>query len=249
MKTKIFVICGIIILVVALISVFYAYNKKPVLEQGPEQPEPVFDPLNASYLIEGETVELIGGRSEKEISPESAAKIMTMAWGGPVPGDLNKDGSEDAALIITQNTGGSGTFYYIAASLNKGKAWGTNAIFLGDRILPVNIYIQDQKITVMYKQRKEEEPMTVLPSVDVTREFKLDPEGKLKEINPLEQACLDSGGTINQALCCESTEDFPNLCLMGPCGCSPENSHLVKICDCGQEKCFDQEKCLSLPEK
>jgi len=60
-----------------------------------------------------------------------------------------------------------------------------------------------------------------------------------------EQACLDSGGTVEMASCCLTTSDFPGLCLIGACGCSLENSHEVKICNCGEGKCFDGETCVS----
>lgn len=59
-----------------------------------------------------------------------------------------------------------------------------------------------------------------------------------------EQACIDSGGTVAASMCCKSTEDFPNLCLIGPCGCSPDNSHQIKICDCGADKCFNGNECV-----
>lgn len=59
-----------------------------------------------------------------------------------------------------------------------------------------------------------------------------------------EQSCTDSGGTVRTSLCCESTGDFPNNCLIGACGCSPENSHEVQICDCGEDKCFDGNTCV-----
>jgi len=54
-----------------------------------------------------------------------------------------------------------------------------------------------------------------------------------------EQACLSSGGTVATPLCCKATGDFPNTCLIGACGCSPEYSHQVKVCDCGMDKCFN----------
>lgn len=62
---------------------------------------------------------------------------------------------------------------------------------------------------------------------------------------PKEQACINSGGTVSTALCCKSTGDFPNTCLIGACGCSPENSHEVKICNCAKSKCFDGNQCVS----
>ena len=64
------------------------------------------------------------------------------------------------------------------------------------------------------------------------------------EKDPKEQACIDSGGTVSTSLCCLSVGDFPNLCVTGACGCSPSNSHEVKICDCGPGKCFDGETCV-----
>jgi hypothetical protein len=59
-----------------------------------------------------------------------------------------------------------------------------------------------------------------------------------------EQACLNSGGEVRTSLCCKTTSDYPNLCLIGPCGCSLENSHQVKICDCGEGTCFNGIACV-----
>lgn len=53
-----------------------------------------------------------------------------------------------------------------------------------------------------------------------------------------ERACLLSGGMVTTFSCCEATGDFPNTCLIGACGCPPQSSHEVKICDCGMDKCF-----------
>ncbi|MGB2762314.1 MAG: hypothetical protein WBC21_02095 [Minisyncoccales bacterium] len=69
-----------------------------------------------------------------------------------------------------------------------------------------------------------------------------------EELTEKEQACINSGGTVSTSLCCKATSDFPNLCLIGPCGCSPENSHQVKICDCGHDKCFNGSECVFLDE-
>lgn len=58
-----------------------------------------------------------------------------------------------------------------------------------------------------------------------------------------DQACLDSGGTVESGTCCQSAGDFPNLCLIGACGCVPTSSHQVKTCNCGERKCFDGSAC------
>jgi hypothetical protein len=59
----------------------------------------------------------------------------------------------------------------------------------------------------------------------------------------LEQACINSGGTVGTSSCCKSVNNFPNTCLIGACGCSLENSHEVKVCDCPEDKCFDGSTC------
>jgi len=69
-----------------------------------------------------------------------------------------------------------------------------------------------------------------------------------EELSAKEQACINSGGEALTSLCCQATGDFPNLCLIGPCGCSPDNSHEVRICDCGPDKCFNGSECVSLDE-
>lgn len=60
-----------------------------------------------------------------------------------------------------------------------------------------------------------------------------------------EEACISSGGTVETAFCCQSASDFPNTCLIGACGCAPANSHQIKICNCGQGKCFDGNTCVA----
>ena len=57
--------------------------------------------------------------------------------------------------------------------------------------------------------------------------------------------CIDSGGIVSTAVCCKKVGDFPNTCLIGACSCSPEYSHKVKICNCGIDKCFNGNVCVS----
>jgi hypothetical protein len=64
---------------------------------------------------------------------------------------------------------------------------------------------------------------------------------------PTPQAgCVASGGTLGTASCCLSTGDFPNTCMIGPCGCSPTNSHEVQMCFCPEGQCFDGTACVAL---
>ena len=63
-------------------------------------------------------------------------------------------------------------------------------------------------------------------------------------ISSLEMKCIDSGGTVSTSMCCKNIVEFPNTCLVGACGCSLENSHEVKVCDCPEGKCFDGNTCI-----
>ena len=246
--SKIIYLIIIIVVILGAAGYWFYQSKKPA---GTNETEGVFDSLNATYTIEGEPITLINGKAEKEIAIGSASKIEVMAWGQPAAGDLNADQSNDAALILTYSVGGSGTFYYVAATLKdpqSGVATGTNAILLGDRIAPQNISVGDGKIVVNYADRKSNEPMSVSPSIGITRTFEIQGTA-LAEITAesvkREHACAISDGTIKTSLCCKSTEDFPNSCLIGACGCSITDSHEVKICDCGEGKCFDGSKCIN----
>lgn len=62
--------------------------------------------------------------------------------------------------------------------------------------------------------------------------------------NGAASVCEETGGTVTTANCCKSSGDFPNTCLIGACGCSPTNSHEVKVCDCGEGRCFDGNSCV-----
>jgi len=74
-----------------------------------------------------------------------------------------------------------------------------------------------------------------------------DSESQQQEEQPadLEQVCLASGGKVMVGSCCKSSEDFPNLCLIGACGCGPQDSHDIRFCYCGEQKCFDGQKCVA----
>ncbi|MES3005847.1 MAG: hypothetical protein V4664_02775 [Patescibacteria group bacterium] len=129
---------------------------------------------DATYFIDGSYVTLKNGVAETEAVPGSASKVVTKYFGNEAIGDLNNDGTIDTAFLLTQQTGGSGTFYYIVVALKTAEGYvQTNAIFLGDRIAPMPTEIRDGVVIVNYSDRRAGDPMTTQPSVGVTKKFRV----------------------------------------------------------------------------
>ncbi len=142
----------------------------------------VSDPLNASYQVEGVTITLSNGRSESPIEEGSATVVATEIFGEPVYGDIDGDGDEDAGVLISQEPGGTGTFYYVAAAINENGTYsGTNALLLGDRVAPQNVQISGGGVVANYADRAADEPMSATPTVGKTIYTKFN-KGKITEI-------------------------------------------------------------------
>ena len=134
---------------------------------------------NTTYIINGEPITLVNGYQEELIGPGSDAKRVTKYFGNEAEGDLNGDDQKDVAFYLTQDGGGSGTFYYLVASLKVGDGYkGTDAILIGDRIAPDTTQIKNGEIIANYVDRKPGEPMSTQPSVGVTKHFRVQ-DGKL----------------------------------------------------------------------
>lgn len=133
-----------------------------------------FDPLNFTYDIEGEKIVLANGNSTTDIVPGSVEKLETTVFDKPAVGDLNNDKKNDSSLLLVQDSGGTGLFYYLVAIVNDvGVVKNTNSIFIGDRIEPVSVVIKDNKIELNYIDRNPNDPMTTEPNVKVARYFEV----------------------------------------------------------------------------
>lgn len=146
-------------------------------------PETPTAPLvgDAAFEIDGTPVRLKGDTATEVIDEGAATMTVTSVFGEPVYGDLDGDGTPDAALLLTRDAGGSGIFYYASAALlHDGAYEGLNAIPLGDRVGPQDIRIENGAILVDYADRKPGEPMTAPPTVGVTKHLRVD-EGRLIE--------------------------------------------------------------------
>ncbi len=124
------------------------------------------DPLNNVYRIGGEEFVLVNGKAEKETVSGSASKNILRVFGEPVYGDLDQDGDYDAALLLENDPGGSGRFYYAVLVMRDGEGfWPTNTMLLGDRIAPQTIEIREGRAVFNYADRLPLDPMTTAPSI------------------------------------------------------------------------------------
>lgn len=136
-------------------------------------PEPLAAaPDEASYEIGGECVSLSGGVAVRPVAPDSATRVRTWIWDTPVFGDLDADGDDDAIVWLVHDSGGSGTFHYVAAAIREGGGYrGTRAVRLGDRIAPAGLFIEHRVAGARFLDRRPREPMAAAPTVAVTRYF------------------------------------------------------------------------------
>ena len=162
-------------LLVVILGAIFLFNKKPVTV-------PIIsDYKNAEYIIDGLKIKLTNGVFEGAISG-SASKVVARYFGNEVRHDLNDDGREDVVFLMTFNTGGTGTFFYVVAALNTVNGYvGSQGLLLGDRIAPQTTEMSQNPrhvnvIVVNYADRKPGEPMVTEPSVGKSIWIKLDPK-------------------------------------------------------------------------
>lgn len=159
-----------------LIAGFFAFNSYTYNEK---QADTAASHKHAEFLIDGKRVMLHDGVAKTIVAPGSAAIITTRYYGNEVTTDLNDDGQEDVVFILTQETGGSGTFYYVVAALAvEGGYAGSQAYLLGDRIAPQSIELSqnprhEHVVVVSYAERAAGEPMTAQPTVGTSVWLKL----------------------------------------------------------------------------
>lgn len=129
------------------------------------------DPANATWLIDDQPVTLVDGVAEVPAAPGSAAKVVTRLADHLAAGDLTGDGKLDLAAVLTQQTGGTGTFFYLGALANDGSP--IKAAFLGDRIAVQNVRIVEGKVVVDLLTRGADEPFVVPPHIKESRIYQV----------------------------------------------------------------------------
>jgi hypothetical protein len=158
---KKYIIWFLIIVAVIIFAVWHFNSKK-------ENPSNITSSYkDITFRISGEPITFVNGYSETAAAPGSASKVVTKYFGNQITKDLDGDGALDVAYLITQNSGGSGTFFYLVGALKRGSGYvGTSAVYIGDRIAPQTTESgPNRQILVNYADRKPGEAMTTQPSV------------------------------------------------------------------------------------
>jgi hypothetical protein len=205
MKTS--TVVGVVAALVVAVGAWYW-----LIGGAPAPAQNVLDYKNATYVIEGQPVALVDGRAETPAAPGSASMVVTQYFGNEATGDLNGDGTPDVVFLLTQNSGGSGTFYYVVAALETAGGYeGTSAVLLGDRVAPQTTEIRDGQVIVNYAERRADEPMTARPSIGVSKYLKV--EGTtLVLARPVVGAGERCGGNMmNAPLCALGYHCAPTL--------------------------------------
>lgn len=142
--------------------------------QGPQgNPEAA---KNLTIMIDDEAFALSDGFAETEAAPGSAARNTVRIVGEPVTGDVTGDGNLDEAILVRNEPGGSGTFYYAIVAVNEGSSYrASNALPLGDRIEPQKVEFVDHRFVYHFLERKADEPMADAPTVQRTVSVTYDP--------------------------------------------------------------------------
>lgn len=174
---KIFLTVVIVGIFLATVVVVINFNNQPREKTDENIELMTTDYKNTTYtMVDGTVVTLVNGVAEKPLEVDSATSIVTRYFGNELFKDLNDDGRDDVVFLLTEERGGTGTYFYVVASLNTENGYvGSEALLLGDRIAPQTIESGPGKqIIVNYAERAIGEPMTTPPSVGKSLRLILD---------------------------------------------------------------------------
>lgn len=129
---------------------------------------------NGTYTLEQtdwEAFTLFDGTYSLPNPPSEWGEVLVNYYGSAF-GELNADGVEDAAVILTVNTGGTGTFLYLFAVLSQpdGSFFTTPPIYLGDRTVINMLAISENQINVEGIQNGPNDPFCC-PSQQFTADY------------------------------------------------------------------------------
>jgi len=108
---------------------------------------------------------------------EGSERLMVVMLPQIAWGDLNGDGLEDAAVVIGENGGGSGTFVSVIALLNQnGQAVQSGAVLVDDRPRVDGLKIEAGEIVLEGVIHGPDDPMAA-PTLTVIEKYRLSETG------------------------------------------------------------------------
>lgn len=121
------------------------------------------DLANATYSgIYTDSVTLTDGAyaGEPFVAGGASRPTVTLQPDTTASGDLNGDGVADGVAVLAENSGGSGSFVYLAALLAQKDAQATGVtLLLGDRVRVESVAIVDGQIEVVAATFADSDPM------------------------------------------------------------------------------------------
>jgi heat shock protein HslJ len=139
---------------------------------------------NATYSgIYDEPVTLTDGIYEGEPFEEGgvARPVVEYIANSTVYGDLNSDGMADAAVLLVENSGGSGNFSYVGAQLDQaGQPVDGGTSLLGDRTQLISMVIENGQVVAEIVTPGPDEPLCC-GTLKVRKTLVLQ-DGKLAEV-------------------------------------------------------------------
>ena len=164
----------LVVAALAAVALLVFVMRSTLDRQGPQANPPSAKDLTVT--IDQQTFTMKDGFAEMESAPGSAAKNTLHVVGEPVTADVSGDGKPDTALLLRNDPGGSGTFYYAVLAVNGDSGYhASNALVLGDRIKPESIDVTDGRFVYRFLERKPGEALAAEPTVQKTVVIQLDP--------------------------------------------------------------------------
>lgn len=120
------------------------------------------DPKNATYAVEDNQITLTNGEVTNNASAASGNSYDALLGNVKTVADVDGDLVPETLVTLTYNSGGSGTFNYLAVL--KAGSEVAPTLFVGDRVIIKNITVTGGVITVNYLDRSDNDPMAAEPT-------------------------------------------------------------------------------------
>lgn len=173
------------ILLTTMMLILTGCSSSPFSPDGPTatvnpaflQDTPMAGPINLDMLKNLEYVvqngmklaELVDGKYESGTGAEYISVTMQDLFG---IGDLNSDGRQDAAVILAENYGGTGTFVYLVPVFDSGGSLSASSgTFLGDRVMVNSLGIEAGTIKMEIRVHAPNDSLCC-PSQEMTQDYR-----------------------------------------------------------------------------